>query len=119
MGNKSRRKRRGAISRHSSGRSGNRRHRTIGPVHLVVLGAFLGAAFAVIFTGVLGPDPFQAPRHVLLERIRTSLESDEETIVREYMSELRTSNIWRRPPVIFGDSEDYFRQYFTALDPRV
>jgi hypothetical protein len=99
--------------------SGNRRRRTIGPVRIEIIAAIVGAAVALLFSGVLGPDPFQEVRHTVSDRVRTLWESDAETVVREYVRDVEKSNFWRSSPIIFRESEAYFQRHFSALDPRV
>ena len=124
MGNKSRRKPRPkppqtSANRGRRGRSHGRKRRT-GPLQLTVIGALAGVMFTIVFSGAIGPDPFQSVRRLLFERVRVLLEDENKTIVREYMDSLvRKSNIWHGTPIVFEESETYFEEHFSALEPRM
>jgi hypothetical protein len=124
MGNKSRKRHRpkphGTPAKRELRRISHRGKRRMGPLHLAMIGALAGVVFTIVFAGIMGPDPFESARRSVLDRVRILLESEEETIVREYMDSIVTqSNIWHGTPAVFQESETYFREHFSALDPRV
>jgi hypothetical protein len=89
-------------------------------LRIELIGVIIGVLLTVVFTGILGPDPFAGVRRYVVAQWRIHFTSDWDRLVSDYLEQTRTANIWMQEPAMYPDSEKYFRDHpWGELNPQV